>query len=240
MDPTLRAAIEAGDRDAVRAALGAGADPSASGPDGATALHHAAGRAEPDVLAALLEGGAMLDALDGHRCSPLLLAASFGRAHIVLWLLERGADPNLAAYGRRLADIVHDRGEWRLLRAIKDRGARLSREQLLALKAAEKEGRADAAPPVPVPLGEPTDVALREAEGQVLEVFDEHYGHLGPAAALDWDPNGVDLDPAPFYEALSDRCGVPPDPTRASFGGYGGTLRDAARFVAGVRAGRPR
>ena len=68
-------------------------------------------------------------------------------------------------------------------------------------------------------------------EKLVLELFQEHYPgeHDRP---LEIDPNDFDLDPVPFYEALSSTFGVPFDEQKSNFGGFGGTLRDTIDHIA--------
>ncbi|MDX1577357.1 MAG: ankyrin repeat domain-containing protein [Gemmatimonadota bacterium] len=65
---------------------------------GMSALHYAARDGHADVVAALLAAGADIDRpTGGDRSTPLLLAAINGHYDLARWLLERGADPNLAS-----------------------------------------------------------------------------------------------------------------------------------------------
>ena len=85
--------------DTVRALIAAGADVNArfAGTHGETALHWAASSDDIDVLDALLDAGADLDAdgsvIDGG--TPLADAVAFGQWKAARRLLERGVTPNL-------------------------------------------------------------------------------------------------------------------------------------------------
>ena len=65
---------------------------------GLTALHFAARQGAADTVHALVEGGAAVNALSGgDRTSPMLIAAVNGHYDLVLYLLGKGADPNLTS-----------------------------------------------------------------------------------------------------------------------------------------------
>ena len=60
------------------------------------ALHYAVREGHHDVVKALLEGGAGIDEVTGgDLSSPLLMSILNGHFDMAMWLLERGADPNL-------------------------------------------------------------------------------------------------------------------------------------------------
>jgi ankyrin repeat protein len=62
-----------------------------------TLLHHVASDGDIPKARLLLDHGATIDAIDEeYRSTPLGMAARWGRADMVDFLLERGADPNLA------------------------------------------------------------------------------------------------------------------------------------------------
>jgi ankyrin repeat protein len=74
-----------------------------------TALHFAARAGALDVVPALIEGGADLDAVDAGGTSPLLLAALNGRFDVARVLLDAGANPNIADdYGRTVLFAAAD------------------------------------------------------------------------------------------------------------------------------------
>ena len=63
-----------------------------------TLLHHMAAEGEMGKARLLLDHGANIDAIDEeYRSTPLGLAARRGQRAMVSLLLERGADPDLAA-----------------------------------------------------------------------------------------------------------------------------------------------
>ena len=63
-----------------------------------TLLHHMAADGELGKAKLLLDHGAEIDAIDEeYRSTPLGVAARRGQRAAVALLLERGADPNLAA-----------------------------------------------------------------------------------------------------------------------------------------------
>jgi ankyrin repeat protein len=64
---------------------------------GMTALLHAAREGNLAAVDALLDGGAGVDQVGADGTSPLLIAALNGRFDVAVRLVERGADPNLAA-----------------------------------------------------------------------------------------------------------------------------------------------
>ena len=94
MDPRLKEAVKRGDANAVRALLQAGADASATDPDGSTPLHLAAQMESVEIADLLLKAGADATAASRYKITPLALAASMGNAAIVERLLDAGADPN--------------------------------------------------------------------------------------------------------------------------------------------------
>lgn len=61
--------------------------------DDATALHYAAEEGPPESAELLIDAGISVDARDTKGQTPLHIAAIFGRAAMVRFLLERGADP---------------------------------------------------------------------------------------------------------------------------------------------------
>ncbi|HEX6217627.1 MAG TPA: ankyrin repeat domain-containing protein [Vicinamibacterales bacterium] len=66
---------------------------------GMSALHFAAREGFTDVVKALVEGGAELNQANaGDRTTPLLIAIINGHFDLAKWMLEKGADPNAAAF----------------------------------------------------------------------------------------------------------------------------------------------
>jgi ankyrin repeat protein len=92
---SLLDAAEAGDRAAALAALEAGADVHARGPDGATALLWAAYNADALLVERLLAAGADANVQNEFGTSALAEAAIGGYTGVIRALLKGGADANL-------------------------------------------------------------------------------------------------------------------------------------------------
>jgi uncharacterized protein len=75
----------------VRLLLAAGADPDTAGPGQETPLHWAASSDDADVAAALIDGGADLEAPDGSIGTPLDNAIGYACWHVAALLAARGA-----------------------------------------------------------------------------------------------------------------------------------------------------
>ena len=75
----------------VRVLLAGGADPDARSPGDETALHWAANSDDTDVGAALLDGGADIEAPDGSIGTPLDNAIGYACWHMAALLAARGA-----------------------------------------------------------------------------------------------------------------------------------------------------
>jgi len=126
VDPDL-ATAEAGDgfsplalaaffgrRGCVAALLGRGADvhQRAANPLRVQPLHSAAVAADVEIVRALLDAGADVDARQQAGVTPLMGAAAGGAVELVRLLLDAGADPSLKDdAGRTAADWATDRGQ---------------------------------------------------------------------------------------------------------------------------------
>jgi ankyrin repeat protein len=93
----LMLAAHAGNRSLVAALLAAGADVDASADGGWTAISLAVYNAEAkrgfaDVVQALVDAGANIEAPIGYGVRPLMLAAGYGETAVVEVLLNAGAD----------------------------------------------------------------------------------------------------------------------------------------------------
>ena len=75
-------------------------NPPVSNKGGMTALLHAARQGHLEAVRALLDGGAPIDQTgSGDATSPLLISIINGEFDLAMFLIERGADPNIAAGG---------------------------------------------------------------------------------------------------------------------------------------------
>ena len=88
----------------MKALVGAGAVVDARTATGATPLMLAAAAGDPPAVAALIDGGANVNATENDRLqTPLIFAAANNRLDAVKLLIARGADPNAAT---RLTDLA--------------------------------------------------------------------------------------------------------------------------------------
>ena len=105
--------------DSVKVLLGAGADPTIADEEGFSCLHAAIdGYCSKDTLQALIDHGALIDATRKDGTNALLQACRTGQSECVRFLLEAGADVNIAkpngnsclleaVYGRCSNETLH-------------------------------------------------------------------------------------------------------------------------------------
>lgn len=110
-ETALMSAAHAGHLDVVKALLAAGATADFKSEQGWTGLAKAAYNAEtecgyPQVIAALHEAGADLNARIFFGITPLMLAAGGGDAGVVEWLINNGADVLATNDGGRTARLM--------------------------------------------------------------------------------------------------------------------------------------
>lgn len=114
-------ALESRNAAAAMVLIEAGADVKAVGSIGETPLH-ACSESPPEICAALLARGAVLEARTPQGNTPLMSAAQDGNAAVVRLLLSRGADPNAKnAQGEtalRLAEKGDHQGVIELLKPV--------------------------------------------------------------------------------------------------------------------------
>jgi ankyrin repeat protein len=85
-------AAQKGDRAAVLALIAQKADVNAPQVDGATALHWAVYRNDPEMVDGLLRAGARVSVTNRNGISPLFMASLYGNPAIINQLLKAGAD----------------------------------------------------------------------------------------------------------------------------------------------------
>ena len=110
-ETALMHAAHSGHLQVVQALLAAGAAPDFKSAQGWTALAKAAYNADtecgyPQVIAALHEAGADINARIFFGITPLMLAAGGGDASVVEWLINNGADVLAANDGGRTARLM--------------------------------------------------------------------------------------------------------------------------------------
>ena len=99
MSPEWKAAVKAGDADALRTMLDAGADIDAHDDHGQTALMNAARDGHTKVVRLLVERGADLNHTAKYTLSAIMLAVINGRDAIVGILADAGADLTIRGSG---------------------------------------------------------------------------------------------------------------------------------------------
>lgn len=93
-----------------------------------TALMWAAARGNLEVVQALLDAGAQIDAIDGDGRTALRVAAEHGRDRIVELLLQHGADPSIKSmFGDDMLHEVAARGNPATLQILLNTGLALDR-----------------------------------------------------------------------------------------------------------------
>lgn len=85
-------AVLAGDREAVKSQLAAGADPNPFDDEGRTPIMVAARNGRADLVRLLLEAGADPELTDSIGESPLIMAAAHGHAEVCKLLLPHAKD----------------------------------------------------------------------------------------------------------------------------------------------------
>lgn len=109
--PLMEAALR-GNESAVRALLRAGADPARRDLSGRTALHYAAIGGAAGLLRNLdeLTHGAMRNAADASRYTPLMYAAEHGSLPCVVYLLSVGADTTVRS--KAMSHVAYELAAW--------------------------------------------------------------------------------------------------------------------------------
>lgn len=108
--PPVVDAAKSGDKDALRSLLQKKVDVNAAEADGATALHWASYRDDPESADMLIKAGAKVNAANDLGATPLWTASQNGSTAMVRRLLEAGANPNLALLAGETPLMVAARG----------------------------------------------------------------------------------------------------------------------------------
>ena len=123
-DSPLADAVQAMDREGVRAQIAGAADVNAPQSDGMTALHWAALRDNLETAKLLVRTGAHASAANRYGVTPLTLACTNGNRALVELLLNAGADPNTSLPGGETALMTAARtGRLGPVKALLARGA---------------------------------------------------------------------------------------------------------------------
>ena len=96
-----------GDLEATEDFIAIGKDVSAADPDGRTPLHYAVAYDQQDVLKALIDASAKLEAEDNKQNTPLHYACGYGRGECVEILIDAGANTGATnSSGKTGLDLV--------------------------------------------------------------------------------------------------------------------------------------
>ena len=124
---TLADAIQAGNRDAVRAILKNPAAARAAEADGTTPLHWAARADDLETVALLLKAGADAKAANRYGVTPLSLAAINGNAKMIEALIAAGADAkSTVSRGQTVLMTAARTGNAAAVRVLLDHGAEVN------------------------------------------------------------------------------------------------------------------
>jgi ankyrin repeat protein len=119
---TLKHVLDYEQMEGLQLLLAAGADPNAVNPKGETALHWAVWRGRSaEIVAALLDGGAEVNARRGDGRTAYALAVRSGQAETAALLKARGADTELAEMDAAL-------GRWAASDGLVTRGVTVTEE----------------------------------------------------------------------------------------------------------------
>jgi ankyrin repeat protein len=122
----LAAAVQQGDRAAIRQLLDKKVGINAAQPDGTTALHWAAYHDDAELVTRLLAAGADVRAANRYGVTPLSIACQNGNAIVVATFLDAGADANAALPGGETMLMTAARtGKVEAVRVLLARGADL-------------------------------------------------------------------------------------------------------------------
>ena len=184
--PRLLDAVRQGDRAAINQLLERKANVNAAAPDGTTALHWAAERADVETAARLVAGGANVRAANRFGVTPLSLAGITGNAAMISVLLEAGADPNTALpEGETVLMTAARTGAPAALKVLLDHGAQVNAKEAwhgqTALMWAAGEGHAAAVDEL---LRRGAEVDARSNGGLTPLLFAARGNHVDVVRAL--------------------------------------------------------
>jgi ankyrin repeat protein len=194
----LIAAVRRDDVAAVRRLLSGHVDPTATDPDGSTALHLAARRNNLVVVDLLLAAHANPRAATRYEITPLYFAALNGNVTMIEHLLDAGADPNAVSHeGQPTLMTSALNGNADAVRMLLVRGAKVNAtepfKKQTALMWAASEGNTAAAR---VLLEAGADLQTKSAGGLTPLLFAVRNAHTETAAVLiDHGANVNDVAP---------------------------------------------
>jgi uncharacterized protein len=170
---SLLDAVKSGDRPAVRALIGKGADVNQAASDGTTALHWAVEQNDLEAAQLLIGSGARVQLTNRYGASPMYAACLNGNASMIALLLKAGADANSSLPGGETALMTIARsGNVEALKLLLAHGAKVNaieaRGSQTALMWAAAEGHVGALRTLVEAGG---DLALRSRSGLSAFLF---------------------------------------------------------------------
>ena len=186
VDAELIGAITAVDVAGVRMALEAGADVTATEPDGTTPLHRAVHANDASIVGLLLAAGADAQAANRYGVRPIALACTNGNAAVVELLLDAGVDANTTlAEGETALMTAARTGALDVVELLLDHGADPNAAEVwrgqTALMWAAGEGHAHV---IPTLLAHGADIAARSTKGWTAQLFAVREGQIDVVGTL--------------------------------------------------------
>ena len=208
----LMIACERGKKVAINVLLDAGADPNIASSDRDTSLHAAvSGGCSKNIISALLEHGADVNATNKKNVTALMIACKKGKKDAINVLLNSGADPNITdADGDTClyyiyAERYHLHNEHtEILQAIISHGVDVNatnKKNVTALMIACKKGKKDA---INVLLNSGADPNITEADGDAWPHYasNESFKYYDFKGVLQVTSKGIDVN----ADAGGDTC----------------------------------
>ena len=185
----LADAVQRGETPTVRSLLAQDADVNATQGDGATALHWAAYRNDPEMTAALIRAGVDVQAANDFGVTPLALAARNGNAEVIAQLLAAGVDPNdprqAVNAGETPLMLAARAGQVDAVQVLADAGADMNARETWNGQTALMWAGAEAHVPIVetlIALG--ADIHARSNSGATPLLFAARKGSIGAVRAL--------------------------------------------------------
>jgi ankyrin repeat protein len=137
---SLHEAVKAGDIDATKAFLRAGADPNTQDANGVTPLHVAAAHGSVKLAKLLIENGGDVNFLIKEGGTPLMAASACHKPLLVELLLSKGANPNKKGHDDRFplvctfrADVTDAEEQLRCIRLLVKKGALINERTYIGI-----------------------------------------------------------------------------------------------------------
>ncbi len=187
INPLLAATRDSwhGRPEAVMTLLANGADPHLTDADGNTPLHHAARSSDPGVAALLRDAGADVNARNHEGVSPLGSACAAGNWRLARFLLERGAQTEIAGgQPALLSAAASDEDDPAGVQLLLQHKARVNARDAVGRSALHEAAAADHADICQVLLAAGAEVNAKAADGRTPLLDAVHHGAMHALEAL--------------------------------------------------------